>query len=104
MTERHRLQSQAAGQTGWGTISSAADHLRYMYLLPGRYRNRRRCHCGCGGKASHGGAANGLALVAGCELSMHRWVKTGEFRTHEELMRICRRWHKQPCVCGRGEP
>ncbi|MGW4720486.1 hypothetical protein [Nocardia sp. NPDC004260] len=91
MSEKHRLQAQAAGQTGWGRVGSSEDHLRYMYLLPGRYRNRRRCYCGCTGKASHGGAANGVALVAGCELAMRRWVKTGEYRTQEELERIARK-------------
>lgn len=80
MSEKHRLQAQAAGQTGWGVIASADHHQRYSELLPGRYRNRSRCYCGCGGKASHSGRANGLALVQGCELAMRRWVKTGEYR------------------------
>lgn len=76
--DQERLKAQAAGQTAWGVIGDTANHQRYMRLLPGRYRNRRRCFCGCGGKKSHGGYANGLAMTGGCEWSMRVWVKTGE--------------------------
>jgi hypothetical protein len=31
--------------------------------------------------------ANGVTLAAGCELSMRRWAKTGEYRTHAEIER-----------------
>lgn len=85
--DKQRLRAQAAGQTRWGKIGSA-DQLRYMTRMPGRYRNRSKCHCGCRGKASHSGAANGVTLVWGCELSTMRWVKTGEFRTQEVRDRL----------------
>jgi hypothetical protein len=87
-TAKYRAQASATGQTGWGEYGSAADHQRYLYELPGRYRNRRRCYCGCGGKASHGGAVNGLAMACGCEMAMRRWVRTGDGRTQAELDRI----------------
>lgn len=75
--ERDRLKAQAAGRTGWGVVADASIHQRSMKLLPGRWRNRRKCHCGCGGKRSHGGYANGVAMTGGCEWSMRRWVKFG---------------------------
>ncbi|MCX4097780.1 hypothetical protein [Nocardia sp. alder85J] len=70
---------------GW-RASAIRDH-RYRYELPGWYRNRRRCHCGCGGKISHGGAANGLALTGGREMSMQRRVLTGKVRSPAETAR-----------------
>lgn len=91
-SEKHRVEALAAGQTGWGQVGSASGHIRYMFLLPGRWRNRRKCYCGCGGKSSHGGAANGLTLVNGCELSMRRWVKTGEFRSEAEIEHLRAKW------------
>lgn len=62
---------------GFGMYASATEHHRYAQLLPGRHRNGRRCDCGCGGKASHAGMANGLALTSGCEWSMRRWARDG---------------------------
>ncbi|MCP2320972.1 hypothetical protein APR12_006362 [Nocardia amikacinitolerans] len=102
-TAKQRAAATATGQSGWGRIGSDADHQRYMYLLPGRYRNRRRCYCGCtAGKASHGVAANGVGLVTGCELSMHRWVKTGEFRTQTKLDEIRREYQRITAQRQRG--
>jgi hypothetical protein len=75
--QQHRLKAQAAGQPAWGTIANAQTMQRYTKLLPGRYRNRRKCPWGCGGKQSHGGYVNGLAMTGGCEWSMRRWVKFG---------------------------
>lgn len=75
--EQQRLKAQAAGQTGWGVYANAETQQRYMKLLPGRWRNRRKCCCGCGGKQSHGGYTNGLAMTGGCEWSMRVWVKHG---------------------------
>lgn len=75
--EQERLKAQAAGQTAWGVVGDATKDQRYMKLLPGRYRNRRKCPCKCGGKISHGGYVNGLAMTGGCEWSMRRWVKHG---------------------------
>lgn len=70
-----RVKAIASGQQGWGVIGDSLTHQRYVKLLPGRYRNRRKCWCGCGGKISHGGYANGLAMTSGCEWAMRRWVK-----------------------------
>ena len=44
--------------------------------IPAPPRSRRRCHCGCGKRASHMGQANGVTLMMGCELSVARWVKS----------------------------
>jgi hypothetical protein len=77
MDEAEKLRAAAAGQPEWGTMADASTMGRYMKLYPGRYRNRRRCHCGCGGKQSHGGYVNGLAMTGGCEWSMRIWVRDG---------------------------
>jgi hypothetical protein len=53
----------------WG---SAEHHQRHMDKAP---NNRRKCHCGCGGRQTHIGKANGIALMWGCELHVRRWVK-----------------------------
>lgn len=39
--------------------------------------SRRRCHCGCGKRATHNGLGDGLALMTGCEMSVRRWVRDG---------------------------
>jgi len=62
------------GTAGWGQVSSAAEHVRYVQ--PVRPASRRRCHC-CKRRATHLGMANGIGLMSGCELSVQRWVKTG---------------------------
>lgn len=77
--------SNDVNSTTGGRVASAATGHRTSTLMPPRYRSRRRCHCGCGGKATHTGRADGITLVNGCELSMQRWVRTGEFRTHTQL-------------------
>lgn len=74
---RNETEARLKSPGGFGWHGSATDGPRYAQLLPGRYRNRRRCHCGCGGKASHAGMANGVALTNGCELSMRRWARDG---------------------------
>ena len=74
-----------------GRVGSVATGCRTSTLMPGRYRSRRRCYCGCGcgggGKATHTGRADGVTLVTGCELSMQRWVRTGDLRTQLVLDR-----------------
>lgn len=40
-------------------------------------RRRKRCPCGCGTRATHGGTANGIGMMYGCELFVRRWVKQG---------------------------
>lgn len=72
--ERERARAAAAGQTDWGQWGSAEEHLRYLRPAPDR---RSKCRCGCGARATHHGAANGVALVSGCELSVRRWVRDG---------------------------
>jgi hypothetical protein len=61
------------GTDGWGRHGSAYGHVRYLEPVDGR--SRRRCHCGCGRRATHRGKANGVALITGCELSMQRWCR-----------------------------
>lgn len=62
------------GTVEWGRWGSALEHVRYVEPI-GKTRNWRKCHCGCGKRATHRGAANGVTLTVGCELSMRRWVK-----------------------------
>lgn len=64
------------GTEGWGQMGSSTMNVRYIDLAPARAR--RRCHCGCGGRATHRGMANGLCLASGCQMAILRWVKTGE--------------------------
>ena len=54
--------------------ASATEHKRDTWPAPDK---RRKCHCGCGRRATHIGGTNGLALTGGCELSMRRWVRDG---------------------------
>lgn len=42
-----------------------------------RPSSRRRCDCGCGGRATHIGTGQGAAMVTGCELTIRRWVRDG---------------------------
>lgn len=57
------------------TWASSFHHARTMkHVGP---RSRRRCHCGCEGRATHHGLANGVALALGCELFIRRWVRDG---------------------------
>lgn len=61
------------GQTEWGRWGSATHHERYMAETPNK---RRKCHCGCEGRITHYGAANGVTLMSGCEMSVRRWVRS----------------------------
>lgn len=70
----HRARLASTG--GWGEVGNASDP-RHVEPLSPRLRNRARCFCGCGGKVTHAGKANGVALTSGCELSMRRWVRDG---------------------------
>lgn len=67
---RARLSSPPGS---WGQYGSSLDHVRYM--KPVLSTSRRRCHCGCGKRATYVGMANGVALTSGCEWSMRRWVR-----------------------------
>lgn len=79
MTEETSAARKArmASKGGWQMSGSVATDPRHTELLPSNTRNRSRCHCGCGGKCSHGGFANGLIMASGCEWSMRVWVRDG---------------------------
>lgn len=67
------LRALAIGQADWGRYGSSQEHRRYAVPNP---RQRGKCSCG-GGRASHLGAANGVALMRGCEMCVRRWVRDG---------------------------
>jgi len=60
-----------------------ADGLRHgsvnghRSMIQAAPRARRRCHCGCGKRATHVGLGDGLALTDGCEMYVRRWVRDG---------------------------
>lgn len=66
------VEARLRSPGGWGEVASA-DGDRYMSSV--KSGRLRRCHCGCGGKATHTGSSNGLALMSGCEMSVRRWVR-----------------------------
>lgn len=53
--------------------ASANDHKRALVKVT----SRRRCRCGCKGRETHHGRANGVTLMGGCELYVRRWVRDG---------------------------
>jgi len=61
------------GTSSWGQCGNDAG-IRYCEKLPPK-NSRRKCPCGCGGRATHTGANNGVVLCSGCELSIRRWVR-----------------------------
>ena len=61
------------GTAAWGMHGSSAEHIRYAEAI----KSRKKCTCGCDGRRTHAGMANGVCLTSGCELSVYRWVKTG---------------------------
>lgn len=79
MTDMKSLSANAlsaamrGGMETWGQQSNAFEHVRYCE--PVSSLSRRRCPC-CRKRATHRGMANGIALVAGCEFRMRRWVKS----------------------------
>ena len=78
MNKLHRNALAAAmrgGMDGWGKVASTERHVRYAQ--PVRPASRRRCHCGCGQRATHLGMANGCGLTTACEMAIRRWIKTG---------------------------
>lgn len=74
MSDLERARAALTGQQGWGQHASSREHRRYMKPAPNR---RRKCRCGCGGRLTHYGCANGLGLMGGCELHVRRWVAGG---------------------------
>lgn len=70
--EPNELRAYSRSTGGWGEVGGLPHHDRYA--LPVRPRSRRRCHCGCGKRATHLGCANGMALTVGCEWYVRRWI------------------------------
>jgi hypothetical protein len=64
------------GTAAWGVMGSSIEHVRYAEPI----KSRKKCLCGCEGKRTHAGMANGVCLTSGCELTIRRWVKTGSRR------------------------
>lgn len=64
------------GTAAWGQMGSASTHVRYVELITPK--SRKKCHCGCGGKKTHKGMANGVCLTSSCHLSALRWAKGGK--------------------------
>lgn len=64
------LEAWVNSPGGWGQVGSD-DMQRYAKEAPDR---RKKCRCGCGGRLTHYGMANGVALMGGCVLSVRRWV------------------------------
>lgn len=74
--EREETKARLAGRIGddgtrWGSERGS----RSMIQAPST--SRHRCSCGCGGRASHVGLGDGLALMGGCEMHVRRWVRDG---------------------------
>jgi hypothetical protein len=68
---RGEVRARLASPGYWGSYGDALEHARYVKPTA----SRRRCHCGCKGRATHLGMANGVCLANGCELSMRRWAR-----------------------------
>ena len=56
------------------SYSSELKEDRSMTQSPNK---RRKCHCGCGGRATHMGLGQGAGMMSGCELTVRRWVRDG---------------------------
>ena len=52
--------------------SSENRHDRYIQKTPNK---RKKCQCGCNGRITHLGMAQGAVMMSGCELTVRRWVK-----------------------------
>lgn len=70
------------GTQGWGQHASSTENLRYSEPLERRRGRQRDCHCGCGGRVTHRGMANGISLITACEFGIARWVRDGYTRPH----------------------
>jgi hypothetical protein len=66
--------AMTTGTEGWGRWASATEHAVYVEPI-NLGRNWRKCPCGCGRRATHKAAANGVALALGCEMSVRRFAK-----------------------------
>lgn len=66
------------GTDAWGRMGSAKENVRYAE--PITPKSRKKCWCGCEGKRTHKGMANGVCLTTACHMGILRWVKTGSVR------------------------
>ena len=64
------------GTVEWGKRASVFEHIGYVEPQDARRGHYRKCRCGCGGKAKFRAMFNGICMYEGCELSVHRFVKT----------------------------
>lgn len=64
------------GTAEWGHRASIREHVGYVERQDARGPNYIKCRCGCGGKAKYRAMFNGICMSEGCELSMHRFVKS----------------------------
>lgn len=81
------LRAAATGGTdGWGRMASSTGNIRYSEKKPKRLGRQRACHCGCGGRATHAGMANGICLTSACELGVARWVRTGQTKPMQAFL------------------
>jgi hypothetical protein len=69
---RDETRARLASPGRWGEEGNAAAGPRHVAEAPDR---RRRCSCGCKGRTTHVGYANGCAMTSGCELYVRRWVR-----------------------------
>lgn len=69
------------GTNAWGQYASAEKHIGYVEPQDARRGHYRKCHCGCGKRAKFRAMFNGVCLYEGCEISAHRLVKTGDYRS-----------------------
>jgi hypothetical protein len=67
--------AMTTGTDNWARHGSTFDHARYCLPSTIPARKRRMCRCGCRKKSSHMAMVNGVALGAGCEFWVRRWVK-----------------------------
>lgn len=75
MTDHAETRARLHSSSDWGTWGSAFDHHRYAKAAPRKPGGQFKCHCGCEGRATHWGMANGVTLTSGCEMYVRRWVR-----------------------------
>lgn len=54
-----------------------SDHRSSRGIVKVNLKSRRRCNCGCNGRATHIGTGDGAGMMGGCELTVRRWVRDG---------------------------
>jgi hypothetical protein len=78
LTPQALKAAMQSGVDGWGSFGSADQHVRYSEPLSNFIKDKRRlrkCHCGCNGKSTHLGMANGVGLAEGCQFFVYKWVR-----------------------------